>query len=70
MIHIKEHNNWVTDVCFSYSGNYLASCSYDYNIVVWDKINKKVAIKIEKSHHNWLHGISFTCDDKYLISAS
>lgn len=68
----------ISDLSFSPSGKWLASCSacnnLDYKnwIAVWDMLNPKPVFKIEtvfNSDHNDCYAIRFTRDEKFLIGA-
>jgi WD40 repeat protein len=65
----NNHSNIVSCVRFSYCGKYLASCSWDTKINIYDAKSGNL-IQILDSHENNVNKIEFSFDSKFLISVS
>ena len=67
---IKAHEGSVNSLDMSYDGKYLASCSADNTIKLWDiKKNFNLLNKFE-GHKFSVNSISFSKDSRFLLSAS
>ena len=68
VIRFAGHQRGATRVCFSASGEYIATASQDNTARLWDLGGKQLAEF--KGHQGWLTSVSFSPDDTYLATAS
>lgn len=64
---LQGHKDTVLNCCFSRDGKYLASCSADSTIIVWDLKSTK-ATRHFKDHRNEVTAVSFSPDSTTLVS--
>ena len=64
----QGHRCWVTSVCFSPNGKYLATASSDGTARLWDLSGKQLAEF--KGHRDWVRCVCFSPDGQYLATAS
>lgn len=69
---LQGHSKSVEDVCFSPSGNLLASCSKDKNVLLWTDFLNENNLKAHclKGHRNWVYMCRFAPNEKLLASTS
>ena len=66
---LKGHSFWVSSVCWSPDGGYLASGSYDNTVNIWDGKNGECILTLKG--HSWgVTSVSWSPDGKYLASGS
>ena len=61
-IEFAQHNDFVTSVCFSPDGKYLASGSLDMSIIIWELDTKKEIFR--EYHKNSVYEVVFSPDGK------
>ena len=67
---LKKHEEVVSCVRFSRSGNYLGSCSDDESIIIWNIIvvDKNIEmINRLTGHSDWVKNIDFLNDEKFIV---
>ena len=70
---LEKHKESVYCVRFSRSGNYLASCSRDKTIMIWDTrvVNENIEmINHLQGHSKVVTSIDFSNDEKFIVSGS
>ena len=60
----------ILDLCWSLSDNYLASCSVDNTIIIWNGLNFPSKLHTIKQHSGMVKGICWDPIGKYLASQS
>ncbi|GFE69914.1 AAA-like domain-containing protein [Chroococcus sp. FPU101] len=65
---LESHQEAVTSVAFSPSGNYLATASRDNTVKLWTKNGKE--LKTLKGHQGAIYGAAFSPDSKTIATAS
>ena len=70
--HFKTHTSDVLSIAWSGDSRYLASCSIDNSVVVYDMRAKNVGDIVLKSsdHNEFVKGVTFDPIGKYLVSQS
>ena len=63
------HKNEVNSICLSPNGKYMASCSVDKTIKLWDYISGKELYTFS-GHSNGVFNVKFFSDSRYILSAS
>ncbi len=62
------HTAWIVNFAVSHNGNYIATCSLDFTIKLWDYRTKK-ELRVFTGHTSGISAISFSPDDSLLVSA-
>ncbi|KAM9982209.1 hypothetical protein ACTFIZ_006748 [Dictyostelium cf. discoideum] len=68
-VSLKGHSGDITDVIWSPDNQYLATCSLDKTILIWETTKFGIIKKLEKQK-KFINGISWDPMGKYLISQS
>ncbi|WP_026961914.1 WD40 repeat domain-containing protein [Alicyclobacillus herbarius] len=66
---LGTHDHLVNGLCLSHNGRYLASCSSDYTINVYDLLENRL-VRTFRGHADDVEAVTFGLDDTVLISAS
>ncbi|MEE0266978.1 MAG: TIR domain-containing protein [Bacteroidales bacterium] len=66
---LEGHSDFVYSVCWSPDGKYLASCSDDETIKIWDAKSGK-ELKTLEGHYYDVNSVCWSPDGKYLASGS
>ena len=66
---LEEHSDYVTSVCWSPDGKYLASGSGDKTVKIWDA-NSGACLQTLEEHADRVNSVSWSPDGKYLSSSS
>lgn len=68
-INLKAHKNIIWQICFSRSGNYIATCSRKGTMIrIWEALSGNMACEIRRGFQKEnLHDLSFDDDDFWLI---
>jgi len=64
---LKSHRNTVADLDFSPDGHYLASCSYDTKVKLWDVKSEELVFTFEEHLKN-VAAVAFNVDGSLLAS--
>ncbi len=67
---LRVHSAQVSGICFSPDGRFVATCSYDQTIRLWEVERLYEQPIVLKGHTSWVIGIGFRKDSKFLYSVS
>ncbi|MEY3443709.1 MAG: hypothetical protein RLZZ519_1990, partial [Bacteroidota bacterium] len=67
---LRVHAARVSGICFSPDGQYVASCSYDQTIRLWQISRMNEQPIVLRGHTSWVIGIGFRKDSRFLYSVS
>ncbi len=70
---LREHHDKVSDVCFSPSGNFFVSSSWDNNAVVWNNLDKENILLVEDeihAHFNDIEDVDISTDNVVATASS
>lgn len=67
---LRGHNEDILDLAWSPLDRWLASCSVDNNIIVWDMKNPPSVVQVLKGHTGLVKGVTWDPVGKYLASQS
>jgi ribosome assembly protein 4 len=65
---LEGHTKSVLDVAFSPNNKYLASCSGDKTVRLWDVTTETPVFKFEGIHKNWVLAIAWSQDSQKIAS--
>ena len=65
---LQGHVARVYSVCFSHSGERMATASADHTVRVWDTQTGKQTLQPLIGHHNFVNSVCFSPDDNRLLS--
>ena len=65
---LEGHTQSVLDVAFAPNNKYLASCSGDMTIRLWDVLTETPVMKFEGFHKNWVLTLAWSPDSKHIAS--
>ncbi len=63
------HTAWIENFAVSHNGKYVATCSVDFTIKLWDYRTKK-ELRVYKGHKGSVNAIGFSPNDSLLVSGS
>ncbi|CAL8463095.1 g2629 [Coccomyxa elongata] len=69
IVMLRGHSNNVTDLAWSKDDTYLASCSLDNTIIIWNPKNGQQITTLE-GHESYVKGVAWDPIGKYLASQS
>eukprot|EP00792_Barthelona_sp_PAP020_P010292 TRINITY_DN362_c0_g1_i1.p1 TRINITY_DN362_c0_g1~~TRINITY_DN362_c0_g1_i1.p1 ORF type:complete len:892 (+),score=252.19 TRINITY_DN362_c0_g1_i1:34-2676(+) len=64
----QDHTSDISDVSISPDGKYIATCSFDKSIFVYDSAEWDVVFQKNKAHLHWIFGVAFSPNMNYLVS--
>ena len=70
-IYIKAHTQMISKLIIDYNNNYLISCSYDKNIIIWDLnniSNNSKKLSVLKGHKGRIYDMDLMTDKNELLS--
>lgn len=67
---LDDHRGSLTDVAFSPKEDLVATCGWDYRIILWDLKTGKPKTELEGHRGVWYHSIAFSPDGKLLVAGS
>jgi WD40 repeat protein len=62
------HNGYISRICYSHDGQYIAAASRNGSIQIWDVKSGKI-VKSLIGHTGFVSSVCFSPDDKYLLSS-
>lgn len=67
---LRGHSYFISDLCFSNDGNYLASVSHDKTMVLWKLDGEKfIKHQLFDNYEDRLKNVRFSFDDTYLLTS-
>ena len=67
---LQGHEADVIDLAWNRSDKYLATCSLDNSIIIWNSSNKFEKVNVLKGHTNFVKGVTWDPVGSYLASQS
>lgn len=67
---LRGHTNDILDIAWSPQDRWLASCSVDNNVIIWDMHNTPAMVAILKGHTGLVKGVAWDPVGKFIASQS